>query len=142
MLSLAAALAARGDARARDRDGGERLAALAMRSHVVIRIETVRPRQSYPLGSAFREKKGPPCLAMGDVAGAAVIAPNAVDLVMKTGERMRARFAASCPGLDYYSGFYLAPTADGKLCAGRDVVRDRAGGECAVERIRVLTPRH
>jgi len=118
-----------------------RWAEVIVRSHVVVRIDRTPPAPARPLASMFREKKGPRCLDMDDMAGAAVIAPGSVDFVLRSGRRMRARFGASCPGLDYYSGFYIAPTRDAKLCAGRDAVRDRAGGECPVERIRELETR-
>ena len=68
------------------------------------------------------------------------MADHLYDLVLRGGDRVRARFASSCPGLDYYSGFYIAPPADAKICAGRDVIRDRAGGECAISRFRNLVP--
>ena len=122
---------------------GERIevAEIVVRSHIVIRVRTAPIVPARSLLSMFREKKGPRCIAMADLAGAAVIAPNSVDLALRNGGRMRARFAASCPALDYYTGFYVVPTDDGKICAGRDAVRDRAGGECAVDVIRELVPR-
>ena len=123
-------------------DPAAELAQLSFHSRVVIRVRTITaiptPR---PLATMFRERKGPDCVPLVAMAGAAVISPNSVDIVLRTGERLRARFAASCPALDYYGGFYIAPTADGKLCAARDAVRDRAGGECAVQRIRLLERR-
>lgn len=116
------------------------LAQVIVRSHVVIRVETVRAIEP-PLQAMFREKKGPRCVAMADIAGAAIILPGSVDLILRGGDRVRTRFAASCPALDYYSGFYLAPTQDRMFCAGRDMVRDRAGGACPVQRIKMLVPR-
>ena len=113
---------------------------IIVRSHVVIRVRTAPVIPARSLQSMFREKKGPHCVAMADLVGAAVIAPHSVDLALKNGMRVRARFDASCPGLDYYSGFYVVPTADAKICAGRDAVRDRAGGECAVDKLRELVP--
>jgi len=112
------------------------LAQLTFRSHVVVRVQTSQ-LAVVPL-SALREKKGPKCIAAGDILAAAVLARSSVDLVLRGGFRMRARFSASCPGLDYYSGFYIVPSADGTLCAGRDVIRDRAGGECEIDRFRRL----
>jgi hypothetical protein len=109
------------------------LAQLSFRSRVVVRVQTssIGP-------AAFREKKGPRCVAIDEILAAGVLARTSVDLVLRGGYRMRARFSASCPGLDYYSGFYLVPSADGKICADRDAVRDRAGGECAIDKFRKL----
>jgi hypothetical protein len=115
-------------------------AQIIVRSHIVIRVQTAP--SAPPIQTQFREKKGPRCVPLTGLAGSAVIAPNSVDLALRDGRRVRARFSASCPGLDYYSGFYLVPHPDGMLCAGRDVVRDRAGGECPVEHIRRLEAAH
>lgn len=118
---------------------GVELAQLSFRSHVVVRVQTTQ-MEAVPL-AALREKKGPKCIAAGDILAAAVVAKSSVDLVLRGGYRMRARFSANCPGLDYYSGFYIVPASDGKLCADRDVVRDRAGGECEIDKFRQLVAR-
>lgn len=118
---------------------GVEIAELTIRQRVVIRVQTAPAPP--PARSEWREKGGPRCVPMAAIVGAAVLAPSSVDIILRGGDRVRARFAASCPALDYYSGFYIAPTGDGRICAGRDVVRDRAGGECEVDRIRKLVPR-
>lgn len=124
-----------------DRDpGGIELAQVSFRSHIVVRVQTTQ-LAAVP-EAALREKKGPKCIAAGDILAAAVLARSSVDLVLRGGYRMRARFSASCPGLDYYSGFYAVPAADGTLCADRDVIRDRAGGECEIDKFRRLVARH
>jgi len=114
------------------------VAQLSIRSRIVVRVRTETP---LPKPVELVEKKGPRCVPMGDVLGAAVIAGNSVDFILRGGARMRARFAASCPALDYYSGFYIAPPTDGMICADRDVVRARSGGECAIDRFRTLVPK-
>lgn len=115
------------------------LAQLTIRSRVVVRVQTNAPPPPPPVELA--EKKGPRCVPMGDVLGAAVIAGNSVDFILRGGKRMRARFSSSCPALDYYSGFYIVPTEDGMICSDRDSVRSRAGGECSIERFRELVPK-
>ena len=72
--------------------------------------------------------------------GAAVLAGNSVDFILRNGLRLRARFANSCPALDFYAGFYLDQREDGQLCAGRDVIHSRAGGECQIDRFRLIIP--
>jgi hypothetical protein len=116
------------------------LAQLSFRSHIVVRVQT--SQLAMVPESSLREKKGPKCVAAGDILAAAVLARSSVDLVLRGGYRMRVRFSASCPGLDYYSGFYAVPAADGKLCADRDVIRDRAGGECEIDKFRQLVARN
>lgn len=119
---------------------GVELAQLSFRSRIVVRVQT--SQLAMVPESSLREKKGPKCIAASDILAAAVLARSSVDLVLRGGYRMRVRFSASCPGLDYYSGFYAVPAADGKLCADRDVVRDRAGGECEIDKFRQLVARN
>lgn len=126
-------------AQSRDIDGVE-LAQLSFRSRIVLRVQTTT--LAMVPEASLREKKGPKCIAASEILAAAVLARSSVDLVLRGGYRMRARFPANCPGLDYYSGFYVAAGADGKLCAGRDVIRDRAGGECEIEKFRQLVARN
>ena len=114
------------------------LAQFTIRQRVVIRVQTAPA--PLPVRTRWREKGGPRCIDMADIQGAAVVEPSSVDVILRGGSRIRARFAASCPALDYYSGFYIAPTRDGRICAARDAVRDRAGGECAIDKLRKLTP--
>lgn len=132
---LALAVAFGAPAAAASGDGSLQIAQLAIRSRVVVRVQTevvtIAPEN-------YRETKGPRCMPTALILGAAVVAPGSVDFILRGGERMRARFAASCPALAYYSGFYVTPNADGRMCAGRDSVRDRAGGECEVARLRTL----
>ena len=142
LLTLAAALVALGTAvpAPQPRDPEQvQLAQLSFRSHVVVRVQTTQLAM-VPL-AALREKKGPKCVASGDILAAAVVERSSVDLVLRGGFRMRARLAANCPGLDYYSGFYVVPSSDGRLCADRDVIRDRAGGECEIDKFRQLVAR-
>lgn len=120
-----------------DGAGPVELAQLIFHSRVVIRVQRAPVAQA---PAKWSEHKGPKCLPMGDILGAAVLVPQSVDIVLRGGQRMRARFGASCPGLDYYSGFYIVPPADAQICADRDIVRDRAGVECAIDKFRKLTP--
>lgn len=119
---------------------GVELTQVGFRSHIVVRVQTTQ--LAMVPEASLREKKGPKCVAAGDILAAAILARSSVDLVLRGGYRVRVRFSASCPGLDYYSGFYAVPSADGKLCADRDVVRDRAGGECEIDRFRRLVARN
>jgi hypothetical protein len=86
----------------------------------------------------WKEKKGPKCIAMRAIAGAALIGQNSVDLILRDRSRVRARLESSCPALDYYHGFYVTPTSDGQICADRDPIRSRMGGECGIDKFRTL----
>ena len=69
-----------------------------------------------------------------------VLGQSSVDLMMRNGNRIRARLGSSCPALDYYSGFYITPGEDGFVCAGRETIRSRAGGQCEIDMFRLLRP--
>lgn len=86
------------------------------------------------------EKRAEQCVPVGALAAAAITRPDSVDLVLSGGRRMRARLGDDCPALGFYSGFYLRPPADGQICARRDVIRSRSGGECRIEGFRTLLP--
>lgn len=101
-------------------------------------IVKVPKRTAAPKPIKWKEKRGPKCVQMAAIAGAAVVADDAIDLVLRGGQRYRAEFSSRCPALDYYSGFYILPTEDGRICADRDIIRTRAGGQCEIERFRKL----
>lgn len=136
LLLLAAA--ATGEARS-DQADRIQFAQVIIRERVIIRVPA-QPAPAQPPRVAWKEKKAPRCLPMAGVAGAAVIEQDSVDLILKGGQRVRARFESSCPALDYYSGFYIMPSKDGRICADRDSIHTRAGGECQITRFRLLVP--
>lgn len=96
--------------------------------------------QQAPNASRIRweEHRGPRCIAWSQIAGAGLLSQDSVDLVFRDATRVRARLERHCPALDYYNGFYMAATADGLICADRDSIRARTGGECRIDRFRAL----
>lgn len=72
------------------------------------------------------------CIKTDRIASAVVTDERSVELTLMNGERWLMRFAKDCPALSYYEGFYYRHTSAGRLCAGRDVVIARSGGECRV----------
>jgi hypothetical protein len=103
-------------------------------------------RAPFPEGAAppppikWVEKKTDQCVAATSLAAAAITRADSVDLVLNGGKRLRARLADNCPALDFYTGFYLKPASDGKVCASRDSLRSRSGQECRIESFRALVP--
>ena len=110
---------------------------LTVRRQLIIRVPA-RPAPA-PL-TAWKERRGSKCLTVADLAGASV-SPEGVDFFLRGGKRVRAKLDSSCPALAYYSGFYVVPTADGRICADRDAVHDRSGSECEITRFRTLEPK-
>ena len=118
-------------------------AQLVIREQILIRVP-MRLRQA-PSPAAppvsWKESRGPKCLPMRSIAGATLLGQNSVDLILKDQTRVRAKMEKSCPALDYYHGFYIRPNADGQICADRDSVRSRMGGECGIDKFRTLKPK-
>jgi len=125
---------------AQDLDGAQ-VAQLTIHERIVIRIPRLGPRAVPKITpTRWKEKRGPRCIAAANLAGAMVTAPNAVDLVLTGGQRVRAKLDGDCEPLDFYGGFYIKPAADGKVCADRDVIRARSGTACQVDVFRSLEP--
>lgn len=125
---------------------GTRIAQVRIQHHIVIRVprpDTVR-RVSAPAAPlppiTWVEKGSDRCVETSRLAGAAITRSDSVDLVMAGGKRIRAKLGRECPALDFYSGFYVKPNKDGKVCAKRDVFRSRSGGECRIHAFRNLIP--
>ena len=87
----------------------------------------------------WKESRGPKCVPMRSIAGAGLVGPNSVDFILRDRSRVRAKLEKSCPALDYYYGFYMRVPEDGQICADRDAVRSRMGGQCEIEKFRTLT---
>ena len=111
------------------------LAQLTFRQQVIIRLPS---RQPPPEPTRWREKKGPKCIPADALAGAQ-ISREGVDLLLRGGKRVRARLGR-CPPLDYYSGFYIRPGPDGRVCENRDAIHVRSGGSCEIDNFRLLVP--
>ena len=110
--------------------------------HIIIRVPS-GARQIAPAGASlikWRESAGPNCIPATRLIGATLLRQNSVDLILRDNSRVRARLQRSCPALDYYRGFYINATADGRICADRDSIRDRAGGDCQIDQFRALSP--
>jgi hypothetical protein len=120
-----------------------RIAQLMIREQIIIRVPA-RIRNDPPPATAapidWVEGKGPKCVHARDIAGAALLGQDSVDLILRDNSRIRAKLENSCPALDYYYGFYISPNADGRVCVNRDVIRSRMGGKCQIEQFRSLRP--
>lgn len=124
--------------------GNTDLAQVTLRERIIIRIPSAPSPVAAPLPAApvrWKEKKGPKCIAANQLGGAIVGATDSIDLVVKGGARIRAQIDGDCPGLGYYGGFYLRPSSDGQVCAGRDSIRTRSGNTCRIKRFRTLLPK-
>ena len=121
-------------------EGGTRYAQVTVRQHIIVRVP--RHMRGAPVSAPvqWRESRGPRCIPARMVAGAVLLGENSVDLILRDNRRVRARLDNGCGGLDFYQGFYVNGTADGQICADRDAVRSRMGGQCEIDQFRLLTP--
>lgn len=118
---------------------------MVIQQRIVIRVPAFAPPPPppAPLQRAvivWKEKKGPKCVPMNQLAGASVTRGDSIDLLLRGGRRLRAMLDGDCPAADFYSGFYLTPTGDGQVCSGRDTLHTRVGGKCDIEKFRELVP--
>lgn len=114
---------------------------VTIRQSFIVRVPIPARRPgAVPSSGRWKLKKGPRCVAMTDVAGAQLTGPDSVDMIFRGGARIRAELEDACPALDYYNGFYLRPGSDGMVCADRDAIHARSGGECQIERFRKAVP--
>jgi len=115
-------------------------AQMTIRQRVVIRIPSAPPPPQPERPIRWKEQKGPKCVPVSQLAGYAITQPDSIDLVIRGGARYRARLQDNCPSIAFYSGFYIRPSGDGKICVGRDMIHSRAGGQCDIEKFRTLVP--
>ncbi len=119
---------------------GVHYAQLSYRERIVVRIPRLpgAPSRYRAPVTEWKEKKGPRCVDARTLASAAVSPEGDVDLIVTDGRRLRAKLDDDCPNLNFYGGFYLKRAKDGKVCAGRDILRTRSGGRCEIDRFRTL----
>ncbi len=86
------------------------------------------------------EKRTDRCVPLQNLAAVTINRTDSVDLLLSSGGRVRARLADDCPSLDFVSGLYIKPSGDGRMCASRDVIRSRSGGQCRITAFRALVP--
>jgi hypothetical protein len=111
------------------------LAQLTVRQQLIIRV----PARRIPVQPMrWKEKGGPKCVSAAALGGAQ-ISREGVDLLLKGGARIRAKLQR-CPPLDYYSGFYIRPGPDGRICQDRDTIRVRSGASCEIDVFKILVP--
>jgi hypothetical protein len=118
------------------------LAQMTIEQRVIIRVPLARQRARAPQSEEapveWKEKKGPKCLAIRSIRSASISAQSSIDMMLLSGERYRARLERGCRAVDFWSGFYVEPSKDGSLCAGRDSVQARGGTECEIDAFRKL----
>jgi hypothetical protein len=78
------------------------------------------------------------CIAANNFSSVGPGAGRRLFLFTRDNRIFSALLEKGCQGRDYYSGFYLAGSADAKLCVDRDRLISRAGANCRLKQIREL----
>jgi hypothetical protein len=89
------------------------------------------------VGRRFREKKMGDCLTVTQIAGVQV-GDDGLVLHLRDHRMVGARLERTCRARDFYSGFYLQNSTDGRLCVDRDTLQSRNGATCKLTRMRQL----
>lgn len=116
------------------------LAQVIIQRRTIIRIPAVLATPPRQVPIVWKEKNAAKCVNMSLLAGLAITRPDSIDLVLRGGQRIRARLEKSCPSVDFYSGFYVKPHKDGRICEDRDTIHSRTGGACEIEKFKQLVP--
>lgn len=117
---------------------------LMQQQHVTVHVPRVTMTTTIimrsPVPVPIREKKADNCVKIDKIAGFAVNRGNSIDLLLNDGKLLRVNLGDDCPALGFYSGFYVKPNKDQKICAGRDAFRSRSGRSCSIQAFRSLVP--
>lgn len=84
------------------------------------------------------ERKIGNCVGMKDIAGVQPTRDNRLLLYMRDQKMIAANLEKACSARQFYSGFYIEPSKDGKLCIDRDKLQSRTGAKCGISRLRQL----
>ncbi|WP_052129523.1 hypothetical protein [Sphingomonas sp. 35-24ZXX] len=128
------------------------MAQVRIEQRIIIRV----PRQSFSRSSLmpappprrapqpeppkFERRKVGKCLAMRDVTGVRVINEDMLVLFTRDQRMIEAQLERSCRAREFYQGFYMERSSDGRLCVDRDLLQARSGSKCEVEKLRLLVP--
>ena len=86
----------------------------------------------------FVEREMDSCVAVADIAGVQTGSGSRLLLFMRDSGMITVNLEKACRARDFYAGFYVEKSADGKLCVDRDKLQSRSGAKCEVERMREL----
>ncbi len=81
----------------------------------------------------FEEVPHTDCVQVESILGVRPTHDNRLLLFTRDRAILTATLERKCAARDFYSGFYIERSDDGRLCADRDRLQSRAGSSCAVE---------
>jgi hypothetical protein len=90
------------------------------------------------LAPRFEERGKEKCVALEGIAGVQTGSGNRLVLFLRDRRMISVNLEKSCRARDFYSGFYVEKSKDGRLCVDRDKLQSRTGARCEVEAMRQL----
>lgn len=90
------------------------------------------------VGESHVERRMGRCIPIGNIAGVQPDGGNDLILYLRDRRMVRAQLERECRARDFYSGFYLSRSSDGRLCADRDMLQSRSGANCKISEMRQL----
>lgn len=89
-------------------------------------------------GPRVSERRMGKCLPVSGIAGVQAGGGSRLILFMRDRRIVSASLERACRARDFYSGFYVERSADGRLCVDRDTLLSRSGANCRLTRLRQL----
>jgi len=119
---------------------------IRIEQRVVIRVSPRRPARQNLTANAPRrsapkplvERKIGKCIEVKKIGAVQPTQDNRLMLYMRDQRLIAANLEKACSARDFYQGFYVEPSKDGKLCIDRDKLQSRTGAKCALRRIRQM----
>jgi len=84
------------------------------------------------------ERKMAKCVPVQGVAGVQISPGNKLVLYLHDSRIVSAGLDKGCNARDFYSGFYVARSADGMMCSGRDKLQARNGASCKLGKMKQI----
>ena len=88
----------------------------------------------------FSQRPFGDCLPVASIAGVQAERGNRLLLFLRDRRLVLANLEKSCSSRDFYSGFYLESSDDGRLCIDRDRLMSRSGAKCQLSSMAQLVP--
>ena len=126
---------------------GQSAGQVRIEQRVTIRISPYRqsnrnsllaPLPQRGMASTYEERSMERCVPMSSISGVQTGTGNRLLLFLRDDRIVSINLERACRARDFYSGFYIERSEDGRLCVGRDELQSRSGAKCEIERMRQL----
>ncbi len=126
---------------------GQQVNQVRIEQRVVIRITPRRATNRNSLlaqlpgngaNARYEEREMESCVPVNRISGVQTGTGNRLILFLSDQRIVTLNLERACRARDFYSGFYVERSKDGKLCVGRDELQSRSGAKCEVEAMRQL----